>query len=147
MRNQTGGFLGAIARFLPKLFPLVKTVASKLVPALATGAVTGLAEQGVKTLMGAGVINIPKNKVPILLSPPYVDHLTQSQIKGLQEGRGLRITKKQQTGGFLGMLASLGIPLIASLFGKGLQIDSTKRQYKMLPKRYGTGKKKGSGRP
>ena len=61
----------------------------------------------------------------------------------------LNLTKKQsQNGGFLGLLASLGIPIISSLIGTlmgkglqvrtrtpgaGLQIDSTPGSYSYIP--------------
>ena len=52
-------------------------------------------------------------------------------LKSLQTGNGLviRPTQKQINGGFLGALASIGIPiaieLASKLFGKGLQADRT----------------------
>ena len=78
--------------------------------------------------------------------------LTKSQINKLINSPcqcQLNLTKKQsQNGGFLGLLASLGIPLISLLVGSlmgqglqikrprngnGLQIDSTTRNYRRIP--------------
>ena len=44
-QTQNGGFLGALAKLA---LPVVKTVASKLLPALGIGAASALAETGVK---------------------------------------------------------------------------------------------------
>ena len=62
-----------------------------------------------------------------------VNELTQSQIdqinKVVQSGGRLMLkpTRKQIEGGFLGTLASIGIPiaieLVSKMFGKGLQVD------------------------
>lgn len=138
-QTQNGGFLGALAKLA---LPVVKTVASKLLPALGIGAASALAETGVKKVLGSGVsADVPHNKITTLLQKPYVDHLTKAQKEQLQaalkkkRGTGLRITKRQQTGGFLGMLASLAVPMLAGLLGKGLQVDSVPRPYIMQKKR------------
>ena len=65
--------------------------------------------------------------------PMIVNELTQSQIdqinKTMQTGGRLMLkpTRKQVEGGFLGTLASVGIPiaieLVSKMFGKGLQVD------------------------
>ena len=65
--------------------------------------------------------------------PYIVNELTQSQIDQInrvsQTGGRLVIkpTRKQVEGGFLGTLASIGIPiaieLVSKMFGKGLQVD------------------------
>ena len=67
--------------------------------------------------------------------PEIVNHLTQSQIdqinKTMQTGGRLvtKPTRKQVEGGFLGTLASIGIPvaieLVSKMLGKGLQVDKT----------------------
>ena len=67
--------------------------------------------------------------------PYIVNELTQSQIdqinKITQSGGRLVIkpTRKQVEGGFLGTLASIGIPmaisLVSKMFGGGLQVDKT----------------------
>ena len=65
--------------------------------------------------------------------PPLVREFTKSQInqinKAYQTGGQLVIkpTRKQIEGGFLGTLASIGIPmaisLVSKMFGGGLQVD------------------------
>ena len=65
--------------------------------------------------------------------PPLVREFTKSQInqinKAYQTGGRLVIkpTRKQIEGGFLGTLASIGIPmaisLVSKMFGSGLQVD------------------------
>ena len=65
--------------------------------------------------------------------PPLVREFTKSQIyqinKAYQTGGKLVIkpTRKQIEGGFLGTLASIGIPmaisLVSKMFGGGLQVD------------------------
>ena len=65
--------------------------------------------------------------------PPLVREFTKSQInqinKAYQTGGRLVIkpTRKQIEGGFLGTLASIGIPmaisLVSKMFGGGLQVD------------------------
>ena len=65
--------------------------------------------------------------------PPLVREFTKSQInqinKAYQTGGRLviRPTRKQIEGGFLGNLASIGIPmaisLVSKMFGGGLQVD------------------------
>ena len=105
---------------------------SKAVPALATGAVSALGSLGIDKIFGKG-INIPKKYFPML--PYIVNELTQSQIDQInrvsQTGGRLVIkpTRKQVEGGFLGTLASIGIPmaisLVSKMFGGGLQVDKT----------------------
>lgn len=65
--------------------------------------------------------------------PPFKKEFTRAQIdqinKAYQSGGRLVIkpTRKQIEGGFLGTLASLGIPmaisLVTNMFGCGLQVD------------------------
>ena len=103
---------------------------SKAVPALATGAATALGELGINKIFGKG-ITIPKKFFPML--PAIRGELTKSQIdlinKIYQSGGRLVIkpTRKQIEGGFLGTLASIGIPmaisLVSKMFGSGLQVD------------------------
>ena len=103
---------------------------SKAVPALATGAATALGELGINKIFGKG-ITIPKKFIPML--PPFKGEFTKSQRdlinKAYQTGGQLVITptRKQIEGGFLGTLASIGIPMAVSLvsktFGSGLQVD------------------------
>ena len=97
---------------------------------MATGAATALGELGINKIFGKG-ITIPPEFFPML--PPLVREFTKSQInqinKAYQTGGQLVIkpTRKQIEGGFLGTLASIGIPLAVSLVSKmlggGLQVD------------------------
>ena len=103
---------------------------SKAVPALATGAATALGELGINKIFGKG-ITIPPQFFPLL--PPLVREFTKSQInqinKAYKTGGRLVIkpTRRQIEGGFLGTLASIGIPmaisLVSKMFGSGLQVD------------------------
>ena len=78
-------------------------------------------------------MHIPKKFFPML--PSIVNEFTQSQIdqinRVMQTGGRLVIkpTRKQIDGGFLGALASIGIPiaieLVSKMFSKGLQVDKT----------------------
>ena len=76
------------------------------------------------------MINVPNDKKIDLLK---TNALTKNQIKKNSPCEcNLKLTNKQlQNGGFLGLLASLGIPLITSLIsgltGRGLQIGPPSR--------------------
>ena len=110
---------------------------SKAVPALATGAATALGELGINKIFGRGTplplqgITIPPQFFPML--PPLAREFTKSQInqinKAYQTGGRLVIkpTRNQIEGGFLGTLASIGIPmavsLVSEMLGGGLQVD------------------------
>ena len=71
-----------------------------------------------KKIMGNAVINVPPDKKNDLINS---SKLTKTQINKLLKSPcqcQLNLTKKQsQNGGFLGILASLGIPIISSLIG------------------------------
>ena len=133
-QKQNGGFLGAIGPLLARVAPTVMRLAPKALGALATGALGGLADTGIKKIFGSGMVTVPNNKKKDVLK---IKELTPGQIKKLEESKGdccIKLTKKQQTGGFLPILASLGIPLLASMFsGKGLQIDPTGRGLQIDP--------------
>ena len=67
------------------------------------------------------------------MMPPLVKELTDSQIKQINKAYKtggkmvIHPTRKQIEGGFLGTLASIGIPmaisLVSKMFGSGLQVD------------------------
>ena len=113
-----------------KVLPYAIKGVSKVAPALATGAATALGDIGIKKLFGKG-ITIPKKFFPFL--PPYAEEFTKAQINQINKifktgGRlVIKPTRQQIKGGFLGTLASIGIPmaisLLPKLFGSGLQVD------------------------
>ena len=125
-----GNLFSSLASLEAKVLPYAIKGISKAVPALATGAATALGEIGLNKIFGKG-ITIPPQFFPML--PPLVREFTKSQInqinKAFQSGGRLVIkpTRKQIEGGFLGTLASIGIPmaisLVSKMFGSGLQVD------------------------
>ena len=125
-----GSLFSSLASLGAKVLPYAIKGISKAVPALATGAATALGELGINKIFGKG-ITIPKMFFPFL--PPLVREFTKSQInqinRAYQSGGRLVIkpTRKQIEGGFLGTLASIGIPmaisLVSKMFGSGLQVD------------------------
>ena len=125
-----GNLFSSLASLGAKVLPYAIKGISKAVPALATGAATALGELGINKIFGKG-ITIPPEFFPML--PPLLREFTKSQInqinKAYQTGGRLVIkpTRKQIEGGFLGTLASIGIPmaisLVSKMFGGGLQVD------------------------
>ena len=125
-----GNLFSSLASIGARVLPYAIKGISKAVPALATGAATALGELGINKIFGKG-ITIPKKFFPML--PAIRGELTKSQIdlinKAYQSGGRLVIkpTRKQVEGGFLGTLASIGIPmaisLVSKMFGGGLQVD------------------------
>ena len=125
-----GNLFSSLASLGAKVLPYAIKGISKAVPALATGAATALGELGINKIFGKG-ITIPKKFFPML--PAIRGELTKSQIdlinKMFQSGGRVVIkpTRKQIEGGFLGTLASIGIPmaisLVSKMFGGGLQVD------------------------
>ena len=125
-----GNLFSSLASLGAKVLPYAIKGISKAVPALATGAATALGEIGLNKIFGKG-ITIPPSFIPLL--PPLVREFTKSQInqinKAYQTGGRLVIkpTRRQIEGGFLGTLASIGIPmaisLVSKMFGSGLQVD------------------------
>ena len=117
------------ARFLPYA---IKGI-SKVAPALATGAASALGDIGIKKIFGKGVpsVTIPKRFLPML--PPFAREFTKAQIDQINKvyktgGRlVIKQTRRQVEGGFLGTLASIGIPmaisLVSKMFGSRLQVD------------------------
>ena len=127
-----GNLFSSLASLGARVLPYAVKGLSKAVPALATGAVSALGSLGIDKIFGKG-IHIPKKFFPML--PRIVNELTKSQIdqinKVTQTGGKLVLkpTRKQVEGGFLGTLASIGIPmaisLVSKMFGGGLQVDKT----------------------
>ena len=125
-----GNLFSSLASIGARVLPYAIKGISKVAPALATGAATALGEIGLNKIFGKG-ITIPKKFFPML--PAIRGELTKSQIdlinKMFQSGGRVVIkpTRKQIEGGFLGTLASIGIPmaisLVSKMFGGGLQVD------------------------
>ena len=125
-----GNLFTSLASLGARVLPYAVKGISKAVPALATGAATALGELGINKILGKG-ITIPPEFFPML--PPLVKEFTKSQRdqinKAYQTGGRLVIkpTRNQIEGGFLGTLASFGIPmaisLVSKMFGGGLQVD------------------------
>ena len=121
---------------------------------MATGAASALGEIGLKKLFGKGVpsVTIPKRFLSML--PPFVREFTKAQIDQINKvyktgGRlVIKPTRRQIEGGFLGTLASIGIPmaisLVSKMFGSGLQVDrgssSNTRNVYVLPVTQGKGR-------
>ena len=128
--KQGGNLFTSLARIGAKLLPFALKGVSKVAPAIATGAATALGDLGIKKLFGKG-ITIPQTFIPLL--PPYANMFTKAQIdkinKVFKTGGRLVIkpTKTQIEGGFLGTLATIGIPmaisLVSKMLGSGLQVD------------------------
>ena len=132
---QVGGSLwGSLMTLGAKALPYATMAASKALPALATGALSGLASLGVDKIFGKGQTGgflIPQDKINQLIK--YKDLLTKAQkeqiVSALHTGGRLIIKPtKTQSGGFLGtLLASIGVPLLLNaLTGSGLQVDKKK---------------------
>ena len=140
-----GNLFTSLASLGAKLLPFAMRGVSKVAPALATGAASALGEIGLKKLFGRG-ITIPKKFLPML--PPFAKEFTQDQINEINRAHKtggrlvIKPTKKQIEGGFLGTLASIGIPmaisLVSKMFGSGLQVyrgssSNTKNVYVRPP--------------
>ena len=125
-----GNLFTSLASLGARLLPYAMRGVSKVAPAFATGAASALGEIGLKKLFGKG-ITIPKKF--ILLLPPFAKEFTKAQrdqINKVYKTGGrlvIKPTRKQIEGGFLGTLASIGIPmaisLVSKMFGSGLHVD------------------------
>ena len=125
-----GNLFTSLASIGAKVLPYAIKGISKVAPALATGAASALGTIGIDKIFGKG-ITIPKKYFPML--PAIRGELTRSQIDLINKmyktgGRVvIKPTRKQIEGGFLGTLASIGIPmaisLVSKMFGGGLQVD------------------------
>ena len=92
-----------------------------------------LGDIGIKQIFGNGMPNIPIAKRFFPMLPPLVREFTQAQINQINRAHKsggrlvIKPTRKQIEGGFLGTLASIGIPmaisLVSKMFGSGLQVD------------------------
>ena len=125
-----GNLFSSLASLGAKVLPYAIKGISKAVPALATGAATALGELGINEIFGKG-ITIPPQFFPLL--PPLAREFTKSQINQINKAHKtggrliIKPTRRQIEGGFLGTLASIGIPmaisLVSKMFGSGLQVD------------------------
>ena len=143
-----GNLFTSLASIGAKVLPYAIKGLSKAVPALATGAATALGELGINKIFGKGqrggamdiasLYEIARKGIPIpaaalTLLPSISNAFNKSQLnqisRAMQTGRGFTIkpTRKQIEGGFLGTLASIGIPiaisLVSKMLGGGLQVD------------------------
>ena len=128
-----GNLFTSLASLGAKLLPYAMRGASKIAPALATGAASALGEIGLKTLFGKGVPSVTIPLKFILMLPPFAKEFTKAQrdrINKVYKTGGrlvIKPTRRQIEGGFLGTLASIGIPmaisLVSKMFGSGLQVD------------------------
>ena len=128
--KQGGSLFSTLVSLGARVLPYAVKGLTKAVPALAAGAVSALGSLGIDKIFGKGM-HIPKKFFPML--PSIVNEFTQPQIdqinRVMQNGGRLVIkqTRKQIDGGFLGALASIGIPIaiefVSKMFGKGLQVD------------------------
>ena len=146
-----GNLFSSLVSLGSKVLPFAIKGISKVAPALATGAATALGDLGIKKLFGKGM-KIPKKFFRFL--PPFAREFTQAQINQINKAHKtggrlvIKPTRKQIEGGFLGTLASIGIPiaisLLPKLFGSGLQVDkgssrNTRNVYVPPPSTHGEG--------
>ena len=113
------------------LFKIVSGVARKILPKilapLATGAVSGLGETAIKKAVGGSYQLSPEHVKMVVDTPEIRNQIKQllpvaqqkKLVSSYKSGSGLVLkTGRGQKGGFLGsLLAGIGIPLIAKLFG------------------------------
>ena len=128
--KRGGNLFSSLASLGAKVLPYAMKGLTKAAPALATGAATALGELGINKIFGKG-ITIPPQFFPML--PPLVREFTKSQINQINKAHKtggrlvIKPTRKQIKGGFLGTLASIGIPiaisLVTKMLGGGLQVD------------------------
>ena len=146
-----GNLFSSLISLGSKVLPFAIKGISKVAPALATGAASALGDIGIKKLFGKG-ITIPQKFFPFL--PSFAREFTQAQINKINKAHKtggrlvIKPTRKQVEGGFLGTLASIGIPmaisLLPKLFGSGLQVDrgssrNTRNVYVPPPSTHGEG--------
>ena len=113
------------------LFRIVSGVARKILPKilapLPTGAVSGLGETAIKKAVGGSYQLSPEHVKMVVDTPEIREQIKQllpvaqqkKLVSSYKSGSGLVLkTGRGQKGGFLGsLLAGIGIPLIAKLFG------------------------------
>lgn len=127
--KKGGSLFTSLAALVPKILPKAMQVASKVIPGLATGALTSLGNFTMDKILGQGQSGgflIPQDKIDKLITNKK--YLTKKQkeeiLNALQSGGQIIIRPTpKQSGGFLGtLLASIGVPLLLNaLTGNGLQ--------------------------
>ena len=151
--KQGGSLWTSLISLGAKALPFVTKGVSKVAPHLATGALSALGSLGIDKIFGSGMqggmilpdaivkmlqkgIEVPVKFLVNLIN--MKEMLTNAQKtligKGLKSGKGivLKPTKRQIHGGFLGTLATIGIPMAIELAskifgsgaGQGLQVSS-----------------------
>ena len=117
------------------LFSLIPTMARAVLPTAAKAlGLAGLsfgAEKALKKIFGSG--GIPPEAIEL---GQLVDKLSPTQKKGIRQALANQVGSGQ-VGGFLGLLASLGIPLAISLvkkvLGKGMRLQPSGRGMRLQP--------------
>ena len=129
--RKGGSLFSSLVSLGTKLLPKAVKMATKVIPAVTTGALTSLGNFGMDTILGQGVSQkggflIPQDKIQKLIENKHLLTNKQKQdiLIALQSGGELiiRPTLKQR-GGFLGtLLATIGVPLLLkALTGNGMQ--------------------------
>ena len=126
---QRGGSL------FSSLIKLARPLAKPVVKALASAGLSFGAEQALKKIFGSGygANEIKLYKLVQAMSPDQ-----KKPVEKFRVGQGVvHGGRTKQYGGFLGMLASIGVPLaidlIGKMFGQGLQVGPPPRQRRSLP--------------
>ena len=117
------------------LFSLARPLIKPAVKALASAGLSFGAEKALKKIFGNGY---GSNEIQLY---KLVQRMTPAQKKAVEiylVGRGI-VSGSGQYGGFLGMLASIGVPiaidLISKMFGKGLQVKPQRGQDVLHPRK------------
>ena len=109
------------------------------VKALASAGLSFGAEKALKKIFGNGY---GPNEMKLY---KLVQRMTPEQKKAVEEHlvRQGMVSGSGQYGGFLGMLASIGVPiaidLISKMFGKGMQVKPPPRSRRSTPSKRGRG--------
>ena len=121
------------------LFSLARPLIKPAVKALASAGLCFGAEKALKKVFenGYGSNEIKLYKLVQAMTPEQKKVVEKYLVdQGMVSGRG-------QYGGFLGMLASIGVPiaidLISKMFGKGMQVKPPPRSRRSLPSKRGGG--------
>jgi len=121
------------------LFSLARPLIKPAVKALASAGLSFGAEKALKKIFGNGY---GPNEIKLY---KLVQRMTPDQKKDFEKflvRRGM-VSGSGQYGGFLGMLASIGVPiaidLISKMFGKGMQVKPPPRSRRSTPSKRGRG--------